>query len=448
MQSKIIKFLENNKIAILGFGLEGKSTYNFIRKHNKQIELTIIDKLDVPLINDENIRIISGDDYLEHLDEFDIIIKTPGVSLKDVNIENIQDKLYSQLELFLMFNAKNVIGITGTKGKSTTTTLIYNVLKSQLDNVYIAGNIGIPVFDILDEINDETIVVLEMSSHQLEFINVSPHIGIVLNLYEDHLDHAGTLEHYHECKMHMFDYQNSNDIAIYCSDNKYLEDTMNKKNYKQTIFKVQLDKSLNAVYLEDNKVIYQNEVLYVDDAKRNLLGKHNLENIMVVLLVSKLFNLDLSKAKKEIDSFKGLPNRLELVGEYDDITYYCDTIATIPEATISGMNSLENVDTLIFGGMDRGIDYQVFIQYLINSNVSNLICMPTTGYKIGKEVEAKSDKNIIFAETLEEAVTNAKKVTAKGSICLLSPAASSYEYYKNFMEKGDKFKELVRKNTK
>lgn len=446
MQSKIMNFLANKKIAILGFGLEGKSTYNFIRKHDKDINLTIIDKLEISILNDEKTKIIYGDDYLEHIYDFDIIIKTPGISLKDINIDNLKDKIYSQLELFLMFNAKNVIGITGTKGKSTTTMLIYNVLKSQMDNVYIGGNIGIPVFDILNEINDETIVILEVSSHQLEFLNISPHIGIILNLYEDHLDHAGTLEHYHECKMHMFDYQDKNDIAIYCSDNEFLIKEMQKKNYHQQIYKVQLDEAKDVVYYKDNKVIYNNEVLYFDDNKRKLLGSHNMRNIMVVLLIAKLYNLDLDLAKKEIDSFEGLPNRLELVGCYDNITYYCDTIATIPEATINAISALNNVSTLIFGGMDRGINYQELTDYLINSNINTLICMPSTGYKIGKEIALKSDKNIIYAETLELAVKKAKEVTKKGTICLLSPAAPSYEYYKNFMEKGEKFKDLVKGN--
>ena len=206
MQNKIIDFLNNKRIAILGFGLEGKSTYEFIRKYNKDIPLTIIDRFEVKGIDDQNITIIYGEDYLKNLEKYDIILKTPGISLKDIDITLFKDKIYSQLELLLMINRKNVIGITGTKGKSTTSTLIYNVIKEQNDNVYLAGNIGIPIFDILDEFDDESLIVIEMSSHQLEFVHHSPHIGIILNLYEDHLDHAGTVEHYHECKMHMFYY--------------------------------------------------------------------------------------------------------------------------------------------------------------------------------------------------------------------------------------------------
>ena len=437
-----MEFLNNKNIAILGFGLEGKSTYEFIRKNNHDIHLTIIDRYEVKGINDKNVKIIYGEDYLNDLDKYDIIMKTPGISLKDIDITLFKDKIYSQLELLLMVNRKNVIGITGTKGKSTTSTLIYNIIKEQNDNVYLAGNIGIPIFDLLEEFDEDSLLVIEMSSHQLEFVHHSPHIGIILNLYEDHLDHAGTIEHYHECKMHMFDYQREDDIAIYCSDNPNLLEQIKIKDYRQTLYSVSLDNNSDVIR-KDNQVIYNNEVIYLDDNKRNLIGEPNLKNIMVVSLVSKLLKLDLNKVKETIDSFAGLEHRLELVGTFDEVTYYNDTIATIPEATISGIESLKKVNTLIFGGMDRGIDYSSFIDYLKNSSIENLICMPTTGTKIGKVLKT-SNKNIYFVTSLEEAVLLAKKVTKKKSICLLSPAASSYETFKNFVEKGNKYKELVK----
>lgn len=444
MQSKIMNFLEGKNVAILGFGLEGKSTYEFIRKQNKDMFLTIIDRNKVKL-NDKNVKIIYGEDYLSDLEQYDIIMKTPGISLKDIDITSFKDKIYSQLELLLMINRKNVIGITGTKGKSTTSTLIYNVIKEQNDNVYLAGNIGIPIFDLLDSFDEESLLVIEMSSHQLEFVHHSPHIGIILNLYEDHLDHAGTVKHYHECKMHMFDYQGREDIAIYCSDNPNLNEQMKIKNYKQNLYSVSLE-SPSDVIRKNNEVVYNDEVIYLDDNKRNLIGEPNLENIMIVSLVAKLLNLDLTKAKKTIDSFTGLEHRLEYVATIDDVTYYNDTIATIPEATISGIESLKKVNTLIFGGMDRGIDYNAFIDYLKKSKIENLICMPTTGTKIGKKL-TDSKKNIYFVTSLKKAVALAKKVTKKNTICLLSPAASSYEAFKNFVEKGNKYKELVKNNN-
>lgn len=448
MIEKIISFLKEKKVAILGMGREGFSSYHLIRKYLPNKELWLIDQKDniksnEEIINDQYVTIITGPNYLDNLENYDVIIKTPGISFKNLDISKFKDKIYSQVELFLRVDAKNVIGVTGTKGKSTTSSLIYTVLKDQNIDTKLVGNIGIPIFDEIENIKPDTIVVTELSAHQLEYISVSPHIGIVLNLFEDHLDFAGTLEHYHDCKMHMFDFQKNDDIAIYCDDSLNLHNKMSKNNYNAQIYKVKREYDKDSISLKDNKIVYNDEVLYIDDNKRHLLGSHNLENIMIVSLICKLFNLDLKKAKESIDNFKGLEHRLELVGTYDDIIFYNDTIATIPEATIEGLKALKKVDTLIFGGMDRGIDYSILIEYLSKSDISNLICMPTTGDKIGHILEEKTNKRIFYTKELEEAVNIAKKYTKKGMICLLSPAAPSYEYFKNFEEKGNFYKKYI-----
>ena len=446
MLQKIIDFFENKNIAILGFGLEGQSTYNFIINNVKNYNITIIDKSDVSdklTIKDTHTKIIYGENYLNNLEEYDIIMKTPGINLKTINTTHIKNKISSQLELILQYNSNNIIGITGTKGKSTTTSLIYKTLKDQLKNVYLAGNIGIPIFDELTNYNNDTILVIEMSSHQLEYISKSPHIGIILNLYEDHLDHAGTVDYYHNSKLNMFKFQNKDDIAIYCNDNDTLRRKIEENNFLGKKYKVQLKFNDQCISNKDNKTYYNKECIYIDDEKRHLPGDHNLENIMIASLVAKLFNLNLNKAKESIDSFKGLEHRLEYSGTYNDIIYYCDTIATIPEATISGIQALKKINTLIIGGMDRGINYQPLIDFLNQSTIKNLICMPTTGHKIAKQINNKNI-NIVNVETLEEAVHEAKIITEKNTICLLSPAASSYEYFKNYIEKGNRFKELIK----
>lgn len=448
MYNKIIEKLKDKNICILGFGREGKSTYNFIRRHLPTKFITLIDKNNLSSqIEDDNVKFIYGDNYLDNLNDYDLIIKTPGISLKDIDITSIKNKITSQLELVLEVFKNNTIGITGTKGKSTTTSLIYKILIDQGYDAYLLGNIGIPMLDDVERFNEKTYLIIEMSALQLEYVKISPHIGIVLNLFEDHLDHSGTVYHYHENKMNMFKYQNNNDYAIYCLDNEKTVEWVNNNNYSSKLFGITLKNSVdeNTVYLKDNIVLYNGERLYNSNDKRNLLGNHNLSNIMFSLLIVKILNLDLSKAIVTINSFKPLEHRMELVGTYNDITYYNDSIATIPMATISAIETLKEVDTLIFGGMDRGIDYKDLIEYLYKSNINNLICMPTTGYKVGKEIEKLgTNKNIYYIETLEEAVKKAKEVTEKGKICLMSPAASSYEYFKNFEEKGNRFKELVK----
>ena len=240
----------------------------------------------------------------------------------------------------------------------------------------------------------------------------------------------------------MFKYQDENDIGIYDGQNKYLIDLVAKNNYKSKLYKFMVDEE-SDIYIKDNKIYYEGSVIYDGDSKRNLIGTHNLKNIMVVLLISKLLGLDINKAINVINSFKPLEHRLEMVGTYNDITYFNDTIATIPEATINGINGLGNVDTLIFGGLDRKIDYSGFVEFLRNSDISNLIGIPDTGYDICDKLNG-SDKNIFKVETLDEAVDLADKYTKKGCVCLLSPAATSYNRFKNFEEKGNYYKTVIK----
>lgn len=445
MQEKIYDKLKDKNIAILGFGMEGKSTYKFIRKYSNMM-ITILDKKDYSndpiLINDSSVTVIS-DNYLDNLDSYDIIIKAPGVVLKDIDISKFKDKITSQLELLLEVNCKNIIGITGTKGKSTTTTLIYEIFKNQGYDTHLLGNIGIPIFDDLENFKEDSILIIEMSALQLEFVKHSPHVAILLNLFEEHLDHAGSLKHYHENKLNIFKYQKKNDIGIYAYDNKYLKQYMNNNNYESEIISVSL-KDDTHVHICDHYVYYKNKKLYDIDSKRNLIGNCNLENIMFALAVAERYYLKFDLVIDTINKFKPLAHRLELVGTYKNVTYYDDAIATIPEATISAIESLRDVDTLIFGGLDRGIDYQILIDYLRLSSLSNLICMPETGFKIGNALMT-SNKKIYMCDTLDEAVKTAKEVTKKGKICLLSPAAASYNQFKNFIEKGNKYQKLIKK---
>lgn len=448
MINSIINELDGKNIAILGFGMEGRATYHFIRRYSNMY-LTIIDKNNVlenseELQNDNNVYVIYGDNYLEGLEQYDLVIKSPGVITLGMDLTNIH--FTSQLELLLKYNKDNVIGITATKGKSTTSTLTYEVIKACGMDAVLLGNIGKSIFDEIENIHEDTKVVVEMSALQLEFVDVSPHIGCIINLYEDHLDHAGTVEHYHANKLNMFKYQYNTDYSIYCSDIEPLNSYINDK-YKGIKYRVQFEPSseLNTTSIIDNKVVLNGEQLYNTQDERILVGEHNVRNIMIVLTIAKILNLDMNIVVNTINSFKGLEHRLEYVGKYNDIIYYNDSIATIPDATVNAIKSLNNVDTLIFGGMDRGIDYTELIDFLNTGIVRNLICMPTTGYKIGDLINNK-DVNIYKIELLSDAVKLAKEITNKNSICLLSPAASSYEYFKNFEEKGRAFKNMVKEN--
>lgn len=438
MQDKIMEKLRKySNIAILGFGREGKSTYNFIRKYDKDLKLTILDKVYFE-IDDVNASYRPYNNRDEELREFDLIIKTPGVDILDLS-DDTKKKITSQTELLLEFNRKNVIGVTGSKGKSTTSSLIYSILKDQMDKVTLVGNIGIPVLDEIDKFED-SIVVAEMSSHQLETVDFSPHIGIIVNLYLDHLDHAGSVEKYHQSKMNIMRYQDEDDYGIYDKDNYYLGQ-QDFSNIKSNLYTVSMNDKA-SIYMDDKGDVYINDEFIVnrDNIITELKGEHNLKNILFALMVAYIYKLDINQALESIKNFKPLEHRMELVGKYDDIIFYNDVIATIPEATMNACKTLENVNTLIFGGMNRNIKYDEFVEFLNKSNIKHFICMPTTGHMIAPLLD---EDRVIKVDTLEEAVDKAFEVTEKNSICLLSPAAASYEFFKNFEEKGRRYKFLV-----
>lgn len=456
MISNLINYFENKNILILGFGMEGYSTYRLIRRHLPSQKLYIsdanskaYDKFE-DVLKDENVRILPQDEYLKDLEKYDIIMKTPGLSFKDIDTSKFINKIKSQIELFLEFVDVFTIGVTGTKGKSTTSSLIYDIVSKQRDDVHLLGNIGVPLFDEIDKLTENSIVVLELSSHQLEFVQVAPNIAILLNLFEEHLDHYKSYEHYIDAKLNICKYQKENDYFLYSIDNECLREHVEKmRDLKQNVYEISLDSNgkVNArdmlITRKDNIAVTESgEVLYVDSENRKLLGDHNFSNIMFAMAVAKIMNLDLKKATEDIYNFQPLAHRMEFVGEINNVKYYNDSIATIPAATINGIKTLKNVNTLIIGGMDRGIDYSDFAKFLSSTDIEHLICLPDTGWKIADMVVNENMEKYIV-HNMEEAVKFAKELTKKGSICLLSPAASSYGFFKNFKERGDLFKRLV-----
>lgn len=315
-----------------------------------------------------------------------------------------------------------------------------SVLEKNGKRQMLLGNIGTPIFDRIDEIKPDTILVLELSSHALEYIKKSPNIAMLLNVFEEHLDHYKSYNTYINAKYNIFKYQKSTDYALYNIDNEIIKSKKLKTDAQKEPISME-DKTLN-IYLKGNNIYYKDKLIYTDDGKRHILGKHNLNNIMFVLMASAILDLDFKLTKRAIDEFMPLEHRMEYVGTFKGIDYYNDSIATIPEATINALETLKNVNTLIVGGKDRGVKLEEFIQYLDNSKVENIICLPKTGEYIAEGIK---NKKTYIVENLNQAVKIAKEKTKKGTICLLSPAASSYGYFKNFKERGNLFKEYVKK---
>ncbi len=450
MLKDLLNYLENKKIVILGFGMEGESSYRFLRKHFPEKQLFISDKninlLDskIELTEDPYLEVSLGENYLNGIEEYEIILKAPGISLKEFDISKFENKITSQLELFLEFINTYTIGVTGTKGKSTTSSLIYKILIEQGKDAYLLGNIGEPIFNDIEDISENSIVVIEISSHALEFIKKSTCIGIILDIFEEHLDHYKSLKKYVEAKFNLAKYQTNKDIFIYNFDNEFMLEY--GFPYKENDYAISIKnkpKVKNSVFLE-NEIIYCNnkEVMNINE-KLNLKGIHNIQNIMFVFAVSNILNLNINQTINSIKNFKPLEHRMEYVGNFDGVEYYNSSIATIPEATINDIKSVKNINTIIVGGKDRGVNLSELIQFLEKSEIENIICLPKTGEYI-KQGLNKSNKNVVLVEKLKEAVILAKKITKKNSVCVLSPAASSYGYFKNFEERGNLFKEYVR----
>ena len=459
MLEKLLNYLENKKILILGFGKEGESTYLFLRKHFPEKKLEIVDKnmnllTDKPyLLEDINVEVVLGEDYFRDIDYFDIVLKTPGISLKDFDISKFENKITSQLELLLEFVPCYTIGITGTKGKSTTSSLIYQMIKDQGKDVMLLGNIGEPIFNDIDDMRKDTILVLELSSHALEFVKKSPNIAILLDIYEEHLDHYSSMEKYIEAKFNVAKFQSENDIFIYNASNKYMQEF--NFNYKKSDYAIieeddELSKTLNLksdnyVLINEDGIYFNKTKLFASKLNMQLKGKHNENNVLFVLTVAKILNLDMEKAKNTIENFKNLEHRMEFVAEINGVKYYNDSIATIPEATINAIDALKNVNTLLVGGKDRGVELDSLYEYLKKSNIENIICLPKTGEYVYNNLK-DTNKKCYLVSNMPEAVKLAKEVTKPNTICLLSPAASSYGYFKNFEERGKIYKECVLSN--
>lgn len=449
----MLKTIENHikgkSVAILGFGREGRATLPWLIRAKCASKIAIVDKNPVTLPEDleecdVDIQLITGDDYQKCLNDFDVIFKSPGIVLEKEK-EYYTCKILSEMDIFFERFKNQIIGITGTKGKSTTTTLMYHVLKTAGKKALLAGNIGIPVFDIAKDIDEDTILVVELSCHQLEYATISPYIGVLLNIHEEHLDHYGTMEKYTAAKENIY----KNMVA---GDTVFCQQIIAPGNIDANVVTVaakDLAGDKSADIFVDGATIKYGELVYeipVDDIA--LMGNHNYYDIGFVYGIAKKFGLDDKVIEEGLKTYETLPHRLQKIGVVNGVTYYDDSISTIDETTIQALNTLKNAGTVIIGGMDRGISYEALEEYLSTATVENIILMEATGKRIYEEIKANypSFNNICrikVVEHLEDGVKLAKELTKPGKSCVMSPAAASYGIFKNFEERGEVFKRLV-----
>lgn len=457
MKKLLIPLLGNRKLLILGFGREGQSTFRYIRKHFPATIIGIADRnphlFEESPENDiaQGFPIHLGANYLEAISNYQLIIKSPGVALPEGIRFDTGTIITSQTHLMLGAYHRQIIGITGTKGKSTTSSLIYHLLQTAGIPSILVGNIGLPPFDQSDQIGPETRIVFEMSSHQLEDSILAPHIAVLLNLFPEHLDRYPTLEDYYSAKMRILLGQLEKDIFIYNEDIPGINDRISQLSLKRKYFSFSSGYHMtNGCYLNGNQIIrctdgIEEGFIEITD-KFGLKGTHNRMNMMAAILAAQNAGADDEPIRRGLSSFQGLEHRLEYVGAYKGIQFYNDSIATIPEAAIAAVKSLPETDTLILGGYDRMLDYTDMINFLYHSRVRNFIFLGKAGLRIfeGFQSTGKSNKNLLQTGSMEQAIALAFEVTEKGKICLLSPAAASYDSFKNFEERGRLFKKIAR----
>jgi UDP-N-acetylmuramoyl-L-alanine---L-glutamate ligase len=449
--------LASRKLLILGFGREGQSTFRYFRRHFPGLPVAIADQDEDlrnktgDILNEPVVSLFLGDRYLDSLENYQLVIKSPGVGLP-AGIKTAPGGIItSQTRLMLEAFHRQIIGITGTKGKSTTSSLIHHLLTTSGIPAILVGNIGRPPFDYLDQVDSRTHIVYEMSSHQLEDTILAPHIAVLLNLFPEHLDRYPSLEAYYSTKMRILSGQIEKDFFIYNEDIPGISDRIKQLDAKRNYFSFSAGLHMdNGCYLSDDLIVIcidgnVAEFIKITD-EFPLKGNHNRMNMMAAILAARIAGAEDENIRQGLKTFQGLEHRLEYVGEFNGIHFYNDSIATIPEAAIAAVKALPQTDTLILGGYDRMLDYSTMIDFLIHSQVRNFIFSGKAGERMFEGFNAAdiNVKNLFRVDSLQQACETAFRVTEKGKICLLSPAAASYDRFKNFEERGKLFKKIAR----
>ena len=448
-------YIVNKNIAIIGMGVSNIPLLNYF--YEKNAKITVFDnkeELDESImdkIKQYNFKYFLGKDSLKNLVGFDIIFRSPSAMPFKEEIAKEKERgaiITTEIEMVLKLAPCKVIGITGTEGKTTTTTIISEILKKAGYNVYLGGNIGKPIFTQVKEITPKDIIVLEMSSFQLMDMDVSPDISLVTNIYPDHLNIHRSFDEYVEAKKNIFYHQEEDGILVLNYDNEITNKFKKDANGKVIYFSSKEKLEDGYIYDESDG----NIKLCDDGVRRHLINKkdikirgtHNYENICAALAVTSSLT-DIDTQISAIKDFTGVEHRLEFVRELNNVKWYNDSIGTSPASTIAGLKSFDENIILIAGGSDKGLDYDEIGKVIADKVGSIILCGPTSE-KIEEATKKYIDgKNIEFyhAKDLQEQVDIANKISKPGDVVLLSPASASFDAFKNFMERGEKFKEFV-----
>ncbi len=450
-------YLKNRKVAIIGLGVSNIPLLDYM--HNVGAKVTVFDNRiieDIPKdtmkkITDYAMEFSLGPNNLSKLEGFDIIFRSPSCLPTVPELQKEVERgaiLTSEIEMLMKLCPGKVIGVTGSDGKTTTTTLIYEILKANGYNCYLGGNIGTPLFTKLSEITPDDIIVLELSSFQLMGMEISPSISVITNISPNHLNVHSSYEEYIDAKKNIFKYQDKDGIIVLNYDNAITKAAAKEANGKVVFFS-------SKTKLEDG-IILDGDIIKEckDKLRRHILstntvalrGVHNYENICAAIAATSSL-VKVEDAVKAVQEFKGVQHRLEFIRELDGVKWYNDSIGTSPTRTIAGLHSFDERIVLIAGGYDKHLDYTPIAKPILEK-VDSLILIGDTAPKIFDAVKEEAEKQgkdikIYMCDEFKNTVLVAKKVAKPGQIVLFSPASASFDLFRNFEERGNKFKELV-----
>lgn len=451
--------IKGKRVAVIGLGVSNIPLIDYL--HNLMAKVTVFDERDISKLDEKTVNkiegygfeLVTGKNALHFLRGYNIIFRSPSCLPTTLQLVSEQKRgaiVTSEIEMLMNTCPCKIIGVTGSDGKTTTTTLIYEILKKKGYNCHLGGNLGIPLFTKVREFNENDIVVLELSSFQLMGMEVSPDIAVITNISPNHLDKHKSYEEYIEAKKTIFNYQDKNGIVVLNYDNDITREFKNEAEGKVIYFS-------SKEKLEDG-IIYDDGMIKSceDGVRKHLLnvknvhlrGVHNYENICAAIAATSSL-VDSKTQVEAIEEFKGVEHRLEFVREINGIKWYNDSIGTSPTRTSAGLNSFDEKIVLIAGGYDKNLDYEPLAKPILEK-VSKLVLFGNTTTKIYDAVIkelSKKDPTAVFPiykhKTLEQVVNRAYKIAEPGEVVLFSPASASFDMFKNFEERGEKFKELV-----
>lgn len=427
-------YFKDKKIAVVGIGVEGEANSKYFHKHGAKV--TEFDKK-------------QGEKYLNQLDEYDLIVRSPGVRPSLLNKVDLS-KITSQTKLFFDLCPCPIIGVTGTKGKGTTSSLIYEMLKKDGRDVYLGGNIGKPPFEFLDKLTPQSIVVLELSSFQLQDLTKSPHIAVMLMTTSEHLDWHNDTEEYVDAKRNILRFQNSSDFAVI---NRDYPASLESDVYTQgKVYYVSRERQgYEGCYVNKGSIWLQiqgEKTRLISTSQVKIPGGHNLENACAAALAVTLAGVAKENIVSVLKSFKGLEHRLELVRTVNGVNYYDDSFSTTPETAIAAIEAFKQPEILILGGSSKNSDFTELGNVISSKkNIKAIIGIGVEWPRIKSKIKRQNLKLIFIegADSMNKIVLAAAKISKPGDVVLLSPACASFDMFANYKDRGEKFKKEVKK---